>query len=136
MLAKRIPGILPELTEEESLEITKIYSVSGKRKEAAALVKKRPFRAPHHSATITALVGGGRRPIPGEISLSSNGVLFLDELPEFGRSVIEALRQPLEEKKITIDRITSKSTYPADFMLVAAMNVTLTSVIQKQCSQW
>lgn len=122
MIAKRIPGILPELSLEESIEITKIYSVAGKLEEKSALMKKRPFRSPHHTITMPALVGGGRRAKPGEISLASNGVLFLDELPEFSRDVIEVLRQPLEDKKICIDRVNSAAVYPANFMLVAAMN--------------
>jgi len=122
MIARRIPGILPELSEEESIEITKLYSVAGKLEQKSSLMKKRPFRAPHHTVTMAALVGGGRKARPGEISLASGGVLFLDELPEFSRAVIEVLRQPLEEKKICIDRVISNAVYPADFMLVAAMN--------------
>lgn len=122
MIAKRIPGILPALSDEESIEITKIYSVAGKLEHKSALMTKRPFRAPHHTVTISALVGGGRKAKPGEISLASNGVLFLDELPEFSRAAIEVLRQPLEEKKICIDRVSTNAVYPADFMLVAAMN--------------
>ncbi len=122
MIARRIPGILPELSKEESIEITKIYSVAGKLEQKSSLMSKRPFRAPHHTVTISALVGGGRKARPGEISLASGGVLFLDELPEFSRSTIEVLRQPLEEKKIYIDRVASHAAYPANFMLVAAMN--------------
>lgn len=122
MIARRVPGILPELSMEESIEITKIYSVAGRLEEKCSLIKKRPFRAPHHTVTMPALVGGGRKARPGEISLASNGVLFLDELPEFSRAVIEVLRQPLEEKKICIDRVHSSAVYPANFMLVAAMN--------------
>jgi len=122
MIAKRIPGILPELSTDESIEITKIYSVAGKLEMKGALMRKRPFRAPHHTVTLSALVGGGRKAKPGEISLASNGVLFLDELPEFPRSVIEVLRQPLEEKRICVDRVVSNAVYPANFMMVAAMN--------------
>lgn len=122
MIAKRIPGILPELSPEESIETTKIYSVAGKLEQKRALMKKPPFRAPHHTVTISALVGGGRKAKPGELSLASNGVLFLDELPEFPRTAIEVLRQPLEEKKICVDRVNANAVYPANFMLVAAMN--------------
>lgn len=122
MIAKRIPGILPELSSEESIEITKIYSVAGKLEEKSSLIIKRPFRAPHHTITMSALVGGGRKAKPGEISLATHGVLFLDELPEFSRDVIEVLRQPLEEKKVYVDRVASSAVYPANFMLVAAMN--------------
>ena len=122
MIARRIPGILPELSKEESIEITKIYSVAGKLEQKSSLMTKRPFRAPHHTVTMSALVGGGRKARPGEISLASGGVLFLDELPEFSRAVIEVLRQPLEEKRICIDRVVSNAVYPANFMLVAAMN--------------
>lgn len=122
MIAKRIPGILPDLSMDESIEITKIYSVAGKLEDKNCLITKRPFRSPHHTVTLSALVGGGRKARPGEISLASNGVLFLDELPEFPRAVIEVLRQPLEEKKIYIDRVVSNAVYPANFMLVAAMN--------------
>lgn len=122
MIAKRVPGILPELSLDESIEITKIYSIAGRLEEKSSLIKKRPFRAPHHTVTMPALVGGGRKARPGEISLASNGVLFLDELPEFSRDVIEVLRQPLEEKRICVDRVGLAAVYPANFMLVAAMN--------------
>lgn len=122
MIAKRIPGILPELSPEESIEITKVYSVAGKLEQKSALITKRPFRAPHHTITMSALTGGGRKAKPGEISLATHGVLFLDELPEFSRDVIEVLRQPLEEKKVYVDRVASSAVYPANFMLVAAMN--------------
>lgn len=122
MIAKRISGILPNLSVEESIEITKIYSVAGKLEPKTALMTKRPFRSPHHTVTIPALAGGGRKAKPGEISLASHGVLFLDELPEFSRAVIEVLRQPLEEKKICVDRVNTNAVYPANFMLVAAMN--------------
>lgn len=122
MIARCIPGILPELTKEESLELSMVYSVAGLLKDDAPLMTKRPFRAPHHTITTNALIGGGTYPHPGEISLASKGVLFLDELPEFGRNTVEVLRQPLETKEITINRLSGNSVYPADFMLVAAMN--------------
>ncbi len=121
MLAKRIPTILPELNFDESMEISKIYSIAGLM-EQQALISTRPFRSPHHSITTTALVGGGRVPKPGEISLAHLGVLFLDELPEFQKNTIEVLRQPLEEKSVTIARLSATYRYPAGFMLVAAMN--------------
>ncbi len=122
MLAKRIPGIMPRLTFEESLDITNIYSVSGLLKEGESLLFERPFRAPHHTITTTALIGGGRVPKPGEVSLAANGVLFLDELPEFEQNTIEVLRQPLEDRQVTVSRLNAAYTYPANFMLVAAMN--------------
>ncbi|MCH3924155.1 MAG: YifB family Mg chelatase-like AAA ATPase [Bacteroidales bacterium] len=122
MLAKRLPSILPPLTLEESLETTKIHSVAGKMNLNASLVSVRPFRNPHHTISDVALVGGGAYPQPGEISLAHNGVLFLDELPEFKRSVLEVLRQPMEERLITISRTKQTIQYPASFMLVAAMN--------------
>lgn len=120
MLARSIPSILPELTIEESLEITRIHSVAGELK--GGIVTERPFRAPHHSASIPALVGGGSKALPGEISLAHYGVLFMDEFPQFPTNVLEALRQPLEDGVVTITRAAAKTTYPADFMLVAAMN--------------
>lgn len=122
MLAKRFPTILPPLTLNESLETTKIHSVAGKLKSNDSLITTRPFRAPHHTVSDTALVGGGAFPQPGEISLAHNGVLFLDELPEFKRSVLEVMRQPLEERRVTISRTKSSVEYPASFMLVASMN--------------
>ena len=122
MLAKRLPGILPPLTLEESLETTKIHSVAGKMGVSSSLISVRPFRSPHHTISDIALVGGGAYPQPGEISLAHNGVLFLDELPEFKRSVLEVLRQPMEERVITISRTKQTTVYPASFMLVAAMN--------------
>jgi magnesium chelatase family protein len=122
MLAQRLCTILPNLTLEESLQTTMIYSVSGLLEPGTSLLAARPFRAPHHTVSNAGLVGGGTHPKPGEISLAHNGVLFLDELPEFTRSALEALRQPLEEGRITIARAQSAMTYPSDFMLVAAMN--------------
>lgn len=122
MIAKRVPSILPPFTLEESLESTKIYSVAGKLGLDTTLLVERPFRAPHHSISMPALVGGGTSPRPGEISLAHNGVLFLDEMAEFNRSVLELLRQPLEERTITVARAKATAEYPASFMLVAAMN--------------
>jgi len=122
MLAKRIPSILPPLDLYEALETTKIYSVAGKMSSESTLMTTRPYRSPHHTVSDVALVGGGNVPQPGEISLSHNGVLFLDELPEFKRTVLEVLRQPMEERKITISRAKFTVDYPASFMLLAAMN--------------
>lgn len=122
MLARRMPTILPPLTHEEALETTKIHSVAGKTGVAGGLMTCRPFRTPHHLTSQAALVGGGQSPCPGEVSLAHNGVLFLDELPEFGRNVLEVLRQPLEDKRITVSRAKYSVEYPANFMLVAAMN--------------
>ena len=121
MLARRLPTILPPLTPEEALETTKIHSVAGSA-EIAGLMTRRPFRAPHHTVSQVALIGGGQSPHPGEVSLAHHGVLFLDELPEFGRSALEVLRQPLEEKRITVSRARYKVQYPANFTLIAAMN--------------
>ena len=121
MLAKRISTILPNMTLNESLETTKIYSVAGKLK-GNNIITTRPFRSPHHTISNIALVGGGINPQPGEISLAHNGVLFLDELPEFMRSVLEVMRQPLEERKITISRAKISVEFPANFMLLASMN--------------
>lgn len=122
MMAKRLPSILPPFTIGESLETTKIYSVAGKLGRDVTLMTTRPFRAPHHSISSAALVGGGSNPQPGEISLAHNGVLFLDELPEFNRNVLEVMRQPLEERMVTVARARFSVDYPAGFMLVAAMN--------------
>jgi magnesium chelatase family protein len=122
MLAKRLPTILPPLTLFEALETTKIHSVAGKLPENASLISKRPFRSPHHTVSDAALVGGGGIPQPGEISLAHNGVLFLDELPEFKRTVLEVMRQPMEERKVTISRARVAVDFPASFMLIASMN--------------
>ncbi|HXF51072.1 MAG TPA: YifB family Mg chelatase-like AAA ATPase, partial [Dehalococcoidia bacterium] len=122
LLARALPSILPRLTPDEALEVTKIYSVSGLLPSDSPLIGQRPFRAPHHTISHAGLVGGGRIPRPGEISLSHRGVLFLDELPEFGQQVLEVLRQPLEDRVVTISRAQGSITYPANFMLVGAMN--------------
>lgn len=122
LLARALPGILPYLTPEEALEVTKIYSVSGNLPPDSPLIARRPFRAPHYTISNAGLVGGGRMIRPGEITLSHRGVLFLDELPEFGHASLESLRQPLEDKTVTITRVSGTVTYPASFMLVAAMN--------------
>ena len=122
MLAKRLPTILPPLTIEEALETTKIHSVAGKVGRNTSLISTRPFRSPHHTISDVALVGGGGNPQPGEISLAHNGVLFLDELPEFKRTVLEVMRQPLEERKVTISRAKMSVDFPASFMLVSSMN--------------
>jgi len=122
MLAKRLPTILPPLTLQEALETTKIHSVAGKLPENSTLVSKRPFRSPHHTVSDVALVGGGGVPQPGEISLAHNGVLFLDELPEFKRTVLEVMRQPMEERRVTISRAKVALDFPASFMLIASMN--------------
>ncbi len=122
MLSKRIPSILPPLNLSEAIETTKVHSVAGKTTQLGGLVTNRPFRSPHHTISDVALVGGGMNAQPGEISLAHNGVLFLDELPEFKRSVLEVMRQPLEERKVTISRAKYSSEYPANFMLVASMN--------------
>ena len=122
MLAKRLPSILPPLSLAESLETTQIHSVAGKLSRDASLISQRPFRAPHHTISQVALVGGGNNPQPGEISLAHNGVLFLDEMPELSRSVLEVLRQPLEDRHITISRAKYNVEYPCSFMLVASMN--------------
>ncbi len=122
MLAKRLPTILPPLNLHEALETTKIHSVAGHMDSDTSLITKRPFRSPHHTISDVALVGGGGFPQPGEISLAHNGVLFLDELPEFKRTVLEVMRQPMEERKVTISRARFTVDYPASFMLVASMN--------------
>ena len=122
MLAKRMPGILPDMTEKEILEVTKIYSVAGLLERNMLSMSQRPFRSPHHTISNGGLIGGGRIPKPGEVTLSHNGVLFLDELPEFSRSVLEVLRQPLEDGEVSISRVQASLKYPASFILVAAMN--------------
>jgi len=122
MMAKRIPTILPSLSQEESLEVTKIYSVSGKLGDSEGIILQRPFRSPHHTISRIALVGGGNKIIPGEISLAHRGVLFLDEILEFKKNVLEILRQPLEERKISISRINGTIEYPSNFMFVSALN--------------
>ncbi len=122
MLARRLPGILPDLTFQESMEATKIYSLAGKLEPGTPLVANRPFRAPHHTASAISIIGGGRVPRPGEVSLAHNGVLFLDEMPEFHKDALEALRQPLEDGVVTISRVNASLTYPARLMLVGALN--------------
>lgn len=122
MIARRIPSILPDLTFEEALEITKIHSVAGTLKQDTPIITIRPFRSPHHTISGISLVGGGRIPKPGEISLAHYGVLFLDELPEFNQHTLEVLRGPLEDGKVTISRINGSFTYPCEFMFVASMN--------------
>lgn len=122
MLAKCIPGILPDLEKNEILEITKIYSIAGELDENNPVIKKPPFRSPHHSSSVPGVIGGGTFPRPGEVSLSHYGVLFLDEISEYSKSVLESLREPLEEKEVTISRISGKVKYPSDFILIASMN--------------
>ncbi len=122
MLAKRLPSILPEMTFDESIETTKIHSIAGLLNKSNPFINARPFRSPHHTVSAPAVAGGGTVPRPGEISLAHNGVLFLDELPEFKRDVMEALRQPLEDGKVTVSRVSGSLTYPSSIMLVAAMN--------------
>lgn len=122
MLAKRIPTILPALTLEESIEISKIYSICGMLPEGTPLIRKRPFRSPHHTASPSSLIGGGIFPKPGEMSLADKGVLFLDELPEFQNATLEVMRQPMEDRKVVISRVYGSDTYPADCLLLAAMN--------------
>jgi magnesium chelatase family protein len=121
MLARRMPTIMPPMTLEEALETTKIHSVAGKIGAHRGLMRTRPFRAPHHLTSQVALIGGGQSPQPGEVSLANNGVLFLDEMPEFGRSVLEVLRQPLEDRHISISRAKYSVDYPANFTLIASM---------------
>ncbi len=122
MLARRLNSILPEMTLEEALEVTKIYSISGMLKKNSGLVTKRPFRSPHHTTSAVAMIGGGSIPHPGEVSLSHNGVLFLDELPEFGKQALEALRQPLEDGSVSIARVNASLTFPSRIILCCSMN--------------
>ncbi len=122
MLARRLPSILPPLTDEEALEVTKICSITGQLGSEPGLRRERPFRNPHHTATTRALIGGGALPLPGEVTLSHNGVLFLDELPEFSRESLEALRQPLEERRVCLHRLGETAVYPASFLLICAQN--------------
>ena len=122
MLAKRVPTIIPDMTIEESLETTKIHSILGLIPAKGSIIRTRPFRTPHHTASDISLVGGGTVPRPGEVSLAHNGVLFMDELPEFHRNVLEGLRQPLEDGHVTVSRINSVVRFPSKFMLVCAMN--------------
>jgi magnesium chelatase family protein len=122
MMAKRLPGILPPLTLAESLETTQIHSVAGKLSSGTSLISQRPFRSPHHTVSQVAMTGGGNKAMPGEVAMAHNGVLFLDELPEFNKSTLEVLRQPLEDRKITISRAKYTVEYPCSFMFVASMN--------------
>ncbi|XLD75542.1 ATP-binding protein [Cetobacterium somerae] len=122
MLAKRLTGILPPMSESEIIETTKIYSIAGELSERVPIIINRPFRDPHHTSTTSSIIGGGRTPKPGEISLANNGVLFLDEFTEFDRVVIESLREPLEEKRISITRSLGKMEFPAKLIFIAACN--------------
>jgi len=122
MLAKRIPTIIPPMTLDEAIETTKIHSICGLLGESNAFVSKRPFRSPHHTISDIGLLGGSANPTPGEVSIAHNGVLFLDELPEFKRSTLEVMRQPIEDGRVTISRAAGTMTFPADFILIAAMN--------------
>ncbi|MCM1272243.1 MAG: YifB family Mg chelatase-like AAA ATPase [Clostridium sp.] len=122
MIAKRLPTIMPQMTFEESVQVTKIYSINGMLNNGRGLIRERPFRSPHHTITGQALIGGGVNPRPGEVSMAHNGVLFLDELPEFNKNVLEVLRQPLEDGRVSLSRVNASYSFPSDFMLVAAMN--------------
>lgn len=122
MLSRALPGIMPLMTEEESMEVTRIYSAGGMMNPGEAIIRRRPFRSPHHSISVAGLIGGGSKPIPGDISLAHLGVLFLDEMAEFPRSVLEAMRQPMEDGKVEISRVAGRIEYPASFQLIAAVN--------------
>ncbi len=122
MLSRALPGILPPMTEEESMEVTRVYSASGLMEAGEAVVRRRPFRSPHHSTSLAGLIGGGTKPVPGEVSLAHLGVLFLDEMAEFPRSVLEAMRQPMEDGRVEISRVGGRMSYPAYFQLIAAVN--------------
>lgn len=122
MLARALPSIMPPMTFNEALDVTKLYSISGLLESHSALITKRPFRAPHHSSSQASLIGGGRIPLPGEISLSHNGILFMDEFPEYKKDVLEALRQPLEDGIVTVSRVSAQHTFPCQFILIASMN--------------
>lgn len=122
MMARRLPSILPDLSFEEALEITKIHSIAGNLQKDMAIMTTRPFRSPHHTVSQTAIVGGGKIPKPGEISLAHCGVLFLDELTEFNKNTLEVLRGPLEDREVTISRLSMTLSYPCNFMFVASMN--------------
>ncbi len=135
MLARRISGILPPPSFEEALQTTKVYSVAGLLKNGRGIMTERPFRAPHHTISDVGLIGGGSFPKPGEISLAHNGVLFLDELPEFKKNVLEVMRQPIEDRQVTITRSMVSVTYPSHIMLVAAMNPCVRSITHRQVQE-
>jgi magnesium chelatase family protein len=124
LLARALPGIMPRMSSDECLQVTQVYSVAGLLPFEQPLIRRRPFRAPHHTISHAGLVGGGRQPRPGEISLSHRGVLFLDELPEFGQTVLEVLRQPMEDRIVTISRAQGTVTFPANFMLMQGPETT------------
>ena len=123
MLARRMGSILPEMTDREALEVTRIYSIAGMLKEGEGLIRQRPFRSPHHTVSAAAMIAGGTIPRPGEVTLSHNGVLFLDELPEFGQRVLECLRQPLEDGTVTVSRANASYRFPSRIILIGAMNI-------------
>ena len=131
MLARRLPTILPDMTFKEALEVTKIYSITGNLPTNISMINTRPFRAPHHTTSGPAMVGGGKIPKPGEISLAHYGVLFLDELPEFNKNTLEVLRGPLEDKVVNISRVNACLSYPADVMLIASMNPCPCRILRK-----
>ena len=134
MLARRMPSILPELTKEEAIEITKIYSISGLLGKDTGLVTTRPFRSPHHTSSTVAMIGGGSIPRPGEVTLAHHGVLFLDELPEVSKKTLEVLREPIEDRQITVSRANATLTFPSSIILVAAMNNAESILIRGKCS--